>query len=281
MKTISVALKAHMAQEATTLATCWRATLVNGTVFAATGLDRDLVVDGVTYLSTSGYTASDNASSSDLNPDNLELQGFLASPAITDSDIRSGLWDFASIEIFEVNYADLSMGKNVLRTGTLGEVKAGRHMFTAELRGLQQAYTRVIGRLYKKECDAALGDSRCKIDLTAWTVTGAVVSVTANRVINDASRTEAADWFVGGKLTWTSGLNNGLSMEVKASIVGQITLHQPMPFTVAAADTYSVYAGCTKRSTEDCKTKFDNLINFRGFPDLPGSDIYQYGGEFK
>lgn len=280
MKTMSGALKAHYALGTTTLTTCWRATLTNGTVVAATRLDRDIEFDSVSYLSATGFNASDIASSAELNPDNLEIEGFLASPAITDADIHSGIWDYAEIEVFEVNYLDLSMGKNVVRCGTLGEVRGGRSKFVAELRGLQQAYSRQIGRLYKIDCDTDLGGPRCKKDLEPLTVTGTVGSVASNRIVGDAARTEAVDWFTAGKLTFTSGLNAGLSMEVKASAVGSITLHQPMPFAIAVGDTYSVYAGCTKRFTEDCIGKHDNAINFQGFPQLPGAGVYEYGGEF-
>lgn len=278
MKAIPTALKAHYALGTTTLATCWKATLTNGTVIAATALDRDLLVDGLTYIASTGYNATNIDSSAELNPDNLEIEGFLASPGVTNSDIHSGLWDYAAIEIFEVNYADPTQGKNVLRVGTLGEVKAGRASFTAELRGLMQAYSRTIVRLTTQECNADLGDARCTKSLTAFTVTGAVDTVTGNRVLTDAARTEAANWFTGGKLTFTSGLNNGLSMEVKASAVGSLTLQEQMPFLIAAADTYTVYAGCTKRFDQDCIGKFANGVNFRGFPHLPGASIYKRGG---
>jgi uncharacterized phage protein (TIGR02218 family) len=279
MKPLSVALKNHYALGTTTLTTCWKATLTNGAVVASTSLDQDIVFAGVTYLSTSSYRASNVESSLELNPDNMELEGFLASPQIAEADIYSGLWDYAAIEIFEINYRDLSMGRNVLRMGTLGQVKAGRSTFNAEMRGLMQAHTRSIVRLTTKVCTAELGDARCTKALSPLTVTGAVDSVSVNRVIFSASRTEAANWFTAGKLTFTSGLNNGLSMEVKQSALGEITLHEAMPYAIAAGDTYSIYAGCTKRFLEDCKGKHNNAINFRGFPHLPGNDAYKYGGQ--
>jgi uncharacterized phage protein (TIGR02218 family) len=279
VKNLSPAMLAWYASGGTTATTCWKATLRNGTVIAATKLDIDLLIDGVLYLSAAGYLSKDIESSSDLNPDHLELEGFLRSPAITDEDIYSGTWDYAAVEIFEVNYADLTMGKNILRSGTLGEVKGGRSKFTAELRGLMQAYSRTIVKLTTKDCTADLGDRFCKVDLAAWTVTGTVGGVTDNRVINDGARGEAADWFTGGKLTFTSGLNEGLSMEVKRSAPGVLTLHERMPFEVKVGDDYGVYAGCTKRGLEDCKAKFNNYLNFRGFPDLPGSKIYRIGSE--
>lgn len=278
MKTISIALRNHYAQGTTTLATCWKATLTDGTVIAATAFDRDIVFGGVTYYAAQGYKASDIQSTSELNPDNLEIDGVLASPAITDDDIHSGRWDYAAIEVFEVNYADLSQGRNVLRTGTLGEVRGGRNKFTAELRGLLQSYSRSIVGLTTELCTADLGDDRCNVDLEPITVTGVVKTVAGNRIIYDDSRIEPDDWFTGAKLTFISGANAGRSMEVRRSVAGEIGLTHAMFDVIATGDEYIVYAGCMKRFTEDCKGKHNNGPNFRGFPDIPGDKIYRQGG---
>jgi uncharacterized phage protein (TIGR02218 family) len=173
--------------------------------------------------------------------DNLEVDGFLASPLITDYDINRGRWDYAAIEIFEVNYADLTMGKNIVRSGTLGRVTAGRSQFKTELRGLSQAYSRRIVRLVTQECTANLGDARCKIDLAPWTVTGSVAHVEDNRIVTVSGRTEPTDWFTGGLFTFTSGGNSGLSMEVKAYTLsagsGIFELFEALPSPITAADT--------------------------------------------
>lgn len=283
-KVMTVALKAHYALGTTTLATCWKATLQNGTVVTATSLDKDIPVmphDGRRYLSVAAYTPSDVESSSNLAPDNLELEGFLRSPHVTDDDVHSGVWDFARFEIFEVNYNDLTMGRNRIREGTLGEVRAGREQIVQELRGLTQAYSRTIVRLVQKNCDAELGDSRCKVNLVPITVTGSIDSVAENRVLTIAVRTEALNWFTGAKFTFTSGANSALgaagadlSMEVKYSAPGVIELHEAMPFVIAPGDTYSVYAGCTHRRVEDCIEKHNNIDNNRGFDFLPGQRVY-------
>ena len=278
MKGLSAALKAHMAGGTTTLATCWKATMTNGTVYAATSLDRDLVYSGLTYQSSASYKPSNVDSSNDLNPDNLELDGYLSASFITDADIQAGLWDYAAIELFEINYLDTSMGRNLIRSGTLGQVKTGRQTFNAELRGLMQAYSRVIGRLTTQTCTADLGDARCTKALGPFTFTGTVTSSTGNRVVSDSGRTQANDYFTGGKITFTSGPNIGLSMEVQTYSVGVFTLALAMPYTVSAGNTYSVIAGCTKRFAEDCVAKFANGVNFRGFPHVPGVSIWKAGG---
>lgn len=45
-----------------------------------------------------------------------------------------------------------------------------------------------------------------------------------------------------------------------------------MPYAIAAGDSYAVTPGCRRRFEEDCKAKFNNVINFRGEPHLPGTD---------
>jgi hypothetical protein len=49
-----------------------------------------------------------------------------------------------------------------------------------------------------------------------------------------------------------------------------------MPYPIVTGDACTLYAGCMKRFIEDCKTKFDNTVRFRGFPFVPGDDqIYR------
>jgi uncharacterized phage protein (TIGR02218 family) len=45
----------------------------------------------------------------------------------------------------------------------------------------------------------------------------------------------------------------------------------PMIYPVQPGDTYSITAGCDKQMGT-CKTRFSNLVNFRGEPYVPGND---------
>jgi len=44
-----------------------------------------------------------------------------------------------------------------------------------------------------------------------------------------------------------------------------------LPALKAVGDTFGVTAGCDRRFAT-CQAKFDNAVNFRGFPHIPGSD---------
>jgi hypothetical protein len=96
--------------------------------------------------------------------DNLNLEGILDSSKISITDLRAGLFDYAEIRIFMVNYKNLSQGDLKMRRGRLGEVTLTEQgMFRAELRGLTQNLSQRIVEVYQPECRADLGDSRCKV----------------------------------------------------------------------------------------------------------------------
>lgn len=285
-KTISAELAAHYAQETTTLATLWKVTRRDGTVYAFTDHDEKIPFEAVDYLPTSVYDAGTVKTSSAMNVDDVSLTGLLAIDAVTAADIEAGLWDGATVEIMEVNYADLSMGANVLRYGQIGEIQRNGPQYMAELRGLMQYLQNVIGRIVTPQCDADLGDIRCGVNIEALRVSGTVTTGASTRIftadIAASGAADDADYFTYGVVTWTGGTNDGLEMEVKQHQAGGVfTLQLDMPNTIDAGDTFTVVPGCNKIGrTGDCKIKFDNLVNFRGFEDVPGQDkVLIYGGQ--
>ena len=100
-----------------------------------------------------------------------------------------------------------------------------------------------------------------------WAVTGQANAFDADALGDD-------EWFKTGHLIWKTGLNTGISMEVKSwsSSTKEIILFLEMPFDIANGDRFWVYPGCQKRILDDCRDKFDNVLNFRGEPNVPGTD---------
>ena len=166
MKSVSAALAAHLAGPVTTLATCWRITRVDGQEFFFTDHDRDLAFEGEVYKASSGYSRTAIANDASLGVDNLDVEGVFDSEAITEQELRAGLFDQAEVRIFLVNWADSSMGALRMRRGWFGEVVLTEQgVFRTELRGLSQALSQRIGELYSPECRADLGDHRCKVPI--------------------------------------------------------------------------------------------------------------------
>lgn len=275
MKSISADLQAHLDSGATTLCWCWKIVRNDGVTQGFTDHDVKLTFDGVTYEAASGFTASEVQSSLGLAVDNLTVNGALSSDTINESDLAAGLYDDASIEIWRVNWQSTDQ-RVLMRKGSLGEVQRGRTGFQAEVRGLAHILNQPVGRAFGYSCDADLGDTRCTVVLAAFTGNGIVVSVADNRRLTVSGIESYADgWFTNGKLTFTSGANEGRAMEVKRHGVSNfgisIELWQPMSEAIAVSDAFSITAGCDKQF-KTCKTKFNNAANFRGFPYMPGND---------
>jgi hypothetical protein len=166
MKSVSSALAAHLAGEVTTLATCWQVTRKDGREFFFTDHDCDLAFEDEIYLASSGYTRSAIANEAGMAVDNLDVEGVFDHEQISEQDRRAGLFDHAEVQVFLVNWADLSQGQLRLRRGWFGEVQlTGAGMFRTELRGLTQALNVRIGEICSPECRADLGDHRCRVPI--------------------------------------------------------------------------------------------------------------------
>lgn len=276
-KTIGVDLQSHLTGEVTSIAHCLKLILKDTTVMGFTDHDRDIVYDGVTYESSTAYNLSSLAASSNLSVDKIDIEAVLDSSYITVADLRAGKYDFAEWYLFIVNWKDTTMGKLDLSRGWLGKTEIGKHRYFTEANTVFQALEQSIVELIGPSCRANLGDTRCGVNLSLYTIASTVTGVTSTQVFTDSTIT-TANLYMHGKLTWTSGDNNGRSMEVKSqSAAGLFTLKAPMPSTIQVGDTYSVYRGCDKtRAT--CISTFNNILNFRGEPWLPGiGRLVQYG----
>lgn len=285
MKSLSPELAAHLAGGATTLCHCWKLTRRDGVAVGFTDHDRDLAFGGMTFEAAAGFTASAVETSTGLAVDNLDVLGALASDRLNDGDLAAGLYDDADIEIWRVNWQAVDE-RVLMRKGNLGEVSRGTTGFAAEVRGLAHRLNQPVGRLFQFTCDADLGDARCGLDIGTLTATGTILAVEENRIFTVSGIESFAEgWFERGRLGFTSGANAGAGMEVKlhTSAPGGalVELWQPMARDVAAGDTFALTAGCDKFFST-CREKFSNVVNFRGFPHMPGNDFvvsYASSGE--
>ena len=284
MKTQSPAMAAARAAGTTTFAWFLRLEAKNGTVFCRSGLDIPLVINGEEYLPQDGITPSAISATADGAVQNSEVNGFLTDLGIDEPEILAGVWDGASAVLFEANWSDLSQGQLILQTGTLGNLNCARITYSGEIRGLSQALQQTTGRVYSPLCWAQLGDAECKVDVESMRVTSTVTAVTDRRTFSDSANIEANDWFGAGVVTFSGGDLDGFSMEVYSyDGAGNFQLVLPMPANIPVGQAYSVIPGCRKRhergarnplGVSDCVDKFNNVINFRGFPpsQFPGNN---------
>lgn len=271
-------LKAHLASGCTTLARAWAIARADGRVLGFTDHDVGLSFEGVDFEPDSGMTAKAIARGTGLSVDNSESYGALSSAAISEADILAGRYDGAEVTAWLVNWADVSERAMLFR-GAIGEVTRAAGAFTAELRGLTEALGIEQGRIYHPRCAAVLGDGRCRFDLgtNGYALEIAAETVAEGRVFGFASVAGFEDrWFEKGRFRVLSGAAAGLIGVIKNDRVSgagarTVELWQRLGAEVATGDMVRLEAGCDKRA-DTCRLKFDNFLNFRGFPHIPGED---------
>ena len=146
------------------------------------------------------------------------------------------------------------------------------------MRSLAHILNQTVGRTFQHACDAEFGDARCGVDPEdpAYRGSGSVIALTGDRSFAASVLVSfAASWLTLGRLTWTSGANGGRTAEVAShDVVGGahgLTLLETPVRPIAPGDDFVARAGCDKR-LETCRDRFANVVNFRGFPHIPGQD---------
>lgn len=269
------ALHAHLSTGLTTVARCWEVRRRDGRRYGFTDHDLDLTFDGLVFRADTGMSAAALQQGTGLAVDNSEAIGALTAASLTDADIAAGRFDGAAVTAWMVNWADVTARK-VLFRGSLGEITRSGGAFAAELRGLTETLNRPVGRVFQHPCSAVLGDSDCGVDLDApgmrAEATVSEVTETGGLVVSGASGFEAG-WFQRGRFNVLEGDAAGLWAVIKRDVLfedgaRQVDLWEPMRVALAAGNRVQLVVGCDKRFGT-CREKFDNLLNYRGFPDIP------------
>lgn len=275
---LSTEFEAHLASGLTSVARCWKLRRRDGTVYGFTDHDVDLSFGGTTYKADTGLTARALQQTTGLSIDNTEALGALSDASVSEADIRAGRYDGAEVEAWLVNWDDTDQ-RLLQFKGSIGEVTRGAGGFQAELQGLTEALNQPQGRAYQAPCSAILGDGSCGFDFDA--VPGYQAEVAAEEV-TDGTVFRFADfagfedrWFEKGRFEVLTGAAAGLVGVVKndrLSLDGrEIELWEALRAPIRAGDMLRIQAGCDKRFST-CRLKFDNAVNFQGFPHIPGED---------
>lgn len=268
---------AHLATGATTMCRCWAVRTQEGVELGFTDHDRALEFEGIVFRADTGLTAQALQQTTGLSVDNTEALGALSDASLTEEDILAGRYDNAEVRAWLVNWARVEE-RIVQFRGNVGEISRSGGAFRAELRGLTEALNQPQGRVFQKPCSAVLGDAQCRFDLSlpGYASERELEIVEDRRVFRFSDMAGFDDrWFERGSFRVLSGRAAGLVGVVKndraKGLARRVELWEALPLPVVAGDLVRIEAGCDKRA-ETCRLKFQNFLNFRGFPHIPGED---------
>lgn len=286
---IDEAFESHLQNDVTTHCFAWIIRRKDQIVLGFCDHDCALYLDGVHCLPQSGLNGSEAGSQLGLAANTAQVEGALTADTLNDADIERGLYDGAIVETYMVNWSQPDQFA-LLRVSTIGQITRNGNRFFAELKSSAVQLDQIHGRRIKRNCDAQFGDQRCakNKDDPAFSANAQVLAINGQELTVDGLGRFEAQWFEGGIVEWQSGQNNAthnlvVSHITTEEIVGDATqaiarlvLRDPTVFEIAVGDRFRIIVGCDK-SFEQCREKFSNQLNFRGFPHLPGNDAaYAY-----
>lgn len=301
--TVPAALQTHYNSGSTSMAYALLIQRSDGELYGFTSNSVPFTMDLSPWASTSWNLAEETAFVFDATQglvwsDVVMNSGFAVSNAnittlndgtfFNPDDIRAGRWRGALWRLFryrwDVPTPTIANDVEQLLRGDFGEITLGESTIVVELRALGQRLQQPVGIVSQKTCRVRLGSvgpGMCNVDLAPFTHALTVTAVADNGEFTCSAATQPSDYFGEGLVSWNSGDNAGLEHKVREFAAGVFTLVLPTVLDIQVGDTLTAVAGCRKRhevtltnpsGVSDCKTKFNNVVNFQGEPHRPTTD---------
>jgi uncharacterized phage protein (TIGR02218 family) len=272
LRSTGAPLATHLAGTAHTRCRMLLFILRDGTKIGITDHNEDidftLAEDGdeTTYLSDTGFRISDVAQPIGFEAGNYEVTGPVAD-VVTLAALLGGRWKTAATYLFEINWKAPTSALDLMK-GSVTVVGINGGQFRFEVRDDRHRFNETLGRLITNQCPRK--HDQCCVNIAPETET-TVDSVTDSLTLTvDAAIT--SENFVYGRLWFTTGVNAGNDpIEIYAVSGSTITLFSEMVALPSPGDEVTLKEGCDG-SRAMCRDRFGNVIEHRGFPEIPGSD---------
>ena len=244
-----------------------------------TNADKDLTVGGNTYLSTGPVFTRTScrfavgveveelrvdiaALSTDLLNGTAWLQalreGALDGGSVLLSRFLSDSWDNTAVGSVDWFYGKVATIPHVGRFSATVLVKSPLNLLIINM----------PRELYRHKCLHTLFDADCKLVKASFASASSVTAGSTLSVIN-CGLAQAAGYFDLGSITFTSGVNSGLTRTVRSYTPGALTLLTPLLQACTNGDTFNAYPGCDRTKATCESSKFNNVVNFKATPFVP------------
>lgn len=261
------------AGQLTSISLCIAMERTDGTGFAVTSHDRDLTVDGVVFAPMAGLlTKSEQQDGTTDNP--VEPASPLNTRLLNEADLSLGRWDNARVTTYAVDWeGGIELAR--LPTGQLAEIESKDGQYQAAVSFDEPKLKLPCCPAISPECRAVLGDKSCRVNLGPMRTRARVIRVEGQWLTLDCA---VGDEYLLGSLRFLDGPFCGLTQVVVATSENAVQIRDDLGPALSASSKVLITQGCDKRA-ETCRARFQNMINFRGEPQVPGTDyLLRYPG---
>lgn len=231
-----------------------------------TDYDQDIVFENVMYRAITSFTPNSIINSNELAHDNFSISGVVDNIYITEEKIRKGSLSNAYLEVFTIDLFR-NATKNILKKGWIGGVKYSNGSFVIDVNSIGHKTKNFIGNCYSYDCRAKFGDQFCKKKLSDYSFEGTVTLIKDSYSFLDENRNEPDEYFSRGLIIFETGEYKNKTYNIRSFNNKIIILEHALNLRIG--DKFKIIAGCDK-TLDSCSKKFDNVLNFRGEPFIPG-----------
>jgi len=125
---------------------------------------------------------------------------------------------------------------------------------------------------YGRYCPHALYDHNCQVDPNAYKVTGSIISLTGTSFNVSGIVGQVANYFAGGYFEW-EWLPGVIERRAIETSNGSLIAVMGTTDGLALGTSIALFPGCD-RTTIMCNSRFSNILNFGGFPHMPGKNPF-------
>jgi uncharacterized phage protein (TIGR02218 family) len=279
--TLSSDFEDHLKRRSQQRCRMLRLDLEDGTVLGFTDHDRLLAFDlgddagEIDYRPDFGMQISNVQTGIGLDAGNYEVTFPIgrAPRPITRAAVAGGRFNRCEARLFEVVWSNLAAGPRKVMFGNSGEWRIEGSKAIAAVRDQRDRLNQTTGRQVQNQCDADYAD-QVECFATATEIEGTVATASTMAVTVSYGGGPYADGFFNrGTLIGLTGANVGLKAPIwswndNGDGTADIELFMPLVEIPSAGDTFTVRDGCAR--TRAACMAHDQIVNFRGFPDVPG-----------
>lgn len=231
----------------------------------------DIVNDGTNTWMPSAVTTTEVSQSGDMAKDPVTLKLPRTSP-IAQTFIGGAPDEITLVTIFRSH-----IGDDVPQTYWKGRVSGSSISGDEVTLTCENIFTSLrrsgLRARYQKGCRHALYSPNCSMALADFASAATVSAVAGNTVTFTLDTDTFADgYFNGGIMQAVDGMRY-----ISSHVGGTLTLMQASrPLALLVADgpqAVTLHPGCA-HTIADCRDKFNNLVNFGGFPWIPSKNPF-------